>query len=483
MSKLTGFFVKNGYKATCNHYRKLVYPLFLTLLVLLLTSPVQAKYSGGTGEPNNPYQIADANDMNEVGTHTEDWDSHFILVNDINLADYTGYQFNIIGNDSNTFTGIFDGQGYEIANFTFNSTYTDNIGLFRYIDGENANIKNLGLINPNIDAGTGQIIGSLVGSLKNGSITGCYVEGGSVSGGKLVGGLVGVNQVGTISNCYATGSVTDTDLSIGGLVGQNGGVISNCYASCSVITAKPGYSPTRGCGGLVGYNKGTITDCSASGNIEGIEGVFGGLVGINGFYNDYWANITNCYATGRITVESLAGGLVGRNDFGTILNCFATGDVTAIDTNPSFTQHAGGLVGLNKAAITYSYSHGDVLGEDAVGGLVGANYDFVGLTTVSNCYAGGNVSGTGNSEDTSVGGLVGYSDAEIINCYAMGKVSGPENSHLGGLIGWSSTSATTDSFWDTESSQQTWSDGGTGLMTAEMQTESTFTSGWLGLCS
>ena len=43
MSKLAEVSVKNDYRATCNHYRKLAYPLFLTFFVLLLTSPVQAK--------------------------------------------------------------------------------------------------------------------------------------------------------------------------------------------------------------------------------------------------------------------------------------------------------------------------------------------------------------------------------------------------------------------------------------------------------
>ncbi|GAI76806.1 unnamed protein product, partial [marine sediment metagenome] len=80
---------------------------------------MQAKYSGGTGEPNDPYQIAGANDMNEIGTHTEDWGSHFLLVNDINLAEYTGTEFNIIGPNAITpFTGVFDGNGHTISNFT-----------------------------------------------------------------------------------------------------------------------------------------------------------------------------------------------------------------------------------------------------------------------------------------------------------------------------------------------------------------------------
>ena len=46
------------------------------------------------------------------------------------------------------------------------------------------------------DAGTGNYVGSLVGYLRDGTITGCYVEGGSVSGDEYVGGLVGYNHGG-----------------------------------------------------------------------------------------------------------------------------------------------------------------------------------------------------------------------------------------------------------------------------------------------
>ncbi len=73
-----------------------------TILVALAVISISANvaycgtYSGGTGELNNPYRIATANDLNDIANHTDDFDKHFILVNDINLADYTGTQFNII---------------------------------------------------------------------------------------------------------------------------------------------------------------------------------------------------------------------------------------------------------------------------------------------------------------------------------------------------------------------------------------------------
>ncbi|GAG85111.1 unnamed protein product, partial [marine sediment metagenome] len=47
---------------------------------------------------------------------------------------------------------VFDGNGHTISNFTYTSTDTDYIGLFGYVSGGNAEIKDLGLIDPNVDA-------------------------------------------------------------------------------------------------------------------------------------------------------------------------------------------------------------------------------------------------------------------------------------------------------------------------------------------
>ncbi len=97
---------------------------------LLIVLPVQAKYGGGSGTAEAPYLICDANHMNTIGTDTNDWDAYFILVNDINLVDYTGTQFNIIGNESIPFAGVFDGNDHTISNFTYSGNPLDNIGLF-----------------------------------------------------------------------------------------------------------------------------------------------------------------------------------------------------------------------------------------------------------------------------------------------------------------------------------------------------------------
>ena len=269
------------------------------------------KYGGGTGEPNDPYLIYTADQINAIGADANDWDKHFKLMADIDLAPYTSTAFNIIGSWDVPFTGVFDGNDKKISNFSYNSTGKDRTGLFGnvgYSDRRgNPQIKDLGLIDPNVDAGTGDYVGPLVGHLLDGNITGCYVEGGRVSGNHNVSGLIGRIWWGTITNCHSTGSVTG-DHEVGGLVGTNyGGTLANCYSTDSV-------TGDRGVGGLVGWNwhAGEIVNCYAAGDIAGNEYV-GGLVGRNQRRKWVPGRIRSCYSVGRVTGSADVGGLVGSN--------------------------------------------------------------------------------------------------------------------------------------------------------------------------
>ncbi|MHC4693871.1 MAG: GLUG motif-containing protein [Planctomycetota bacterium] len=327
--------------------------------------PVQGKYGGGTGEPNDPYLIYTAEQMNAIGADSNDWGKRFKLMADIDLGAYTGESFNIIGyrrffDDEKSFNGVFDGNGHTISNFTYTCTDTHHIGLFGNVSGE---IKNLGLIDPNIDAerGGGVYIGSLVGLLQDATITNCYVDGGSVTGAYLVGGLVGESYYGIniITNCYSTSSVIGYR-NVGGLVGTNGGTISNSYSTCIV-------SGDWSVGGLVGHNssRGTITNCCSRGSVLG-ETKVGGLVG----NNSSRGTITNCCSRGSVLGETKVGGLTGGNS-GNISNSYAESSVSG-------TAEVGGLVGINRrykyvGKIINCYSTGIVLGETQVGGLVGNN--------------------------------------------------------------------------------------------------------------
>ncbi len=282
-------------------------------------SGVHGKYGGGTGEPNDPYLIYTAGHMNSIGNSPDDWDKHFKLMADIDLSGYRGDEFNIIGERyyesgwvERPFTGIFDGDDHTVSNFTYDSNGVNYIGLFGYIDGEHSEVKRLGLVNPNVDAGTGLYVGSLVGILVEGNITGCYAEGGGVYGGSSVGGLLGGNgnnglsRYGQVSNSYSTSTVSG-DEKVGGLVGWNlrTGRVSNC---CSLGTVNGG----NNAGGLAGWNQisGEIVNCYAAGDVTGSENI-GGLVGFNHCRELMTGKIRNCYSVGRVTGGTNVDGLVG----------------------------------------------------------------------------------------------------------------------------------------------------------------------------
>ncbi len=333
----------------------------LSFVLLLAVSSfgqvTDARFGGGTGAPDDPYLIYTAEQLNEIGADSQNMNKHFKLMADIDLGGYTGTDFNIIGTSwSNLFSGVFDGNGKRIYNFTYTSEDRDSIGLFGFIRGENALIKNVGLINTNISAGEGDQIGSLVGRMDNGAaVRGCYARGGSVSGKNDVGGLVGDASEATITYSCSTASVSGRS-SIGGLVGTyvvhvwasddlrwrfgepTTPVISTCYSAGSVSGRIFG-------GGLVGFNwGGIIFKCYSTGNVAGKDQSgwrFGGLVG-----NNHPGTIVNCYSTGNVSGDFEVGGLIGGSREGTITNCYSTGDVTG-------SRRVGGLMGSNsKGTVT-----------------------------------------------------------------------------------------------------------------------------------
>ena len=115
-------------------------------------------------------------------------------------------------------------------------------------------------------------------------------------------------------------------------------------------------------------------------------------------------------------------------------------------------------IGLENASVS---------GGARVGGLVGSNSGII-----SNAYVKGNVAG-----DEHVGGLVGLNSgaANVAFTYAAALVSGTD--HTGGLIGETTAGVVSASYWDTEMSAHSNSDGGEGRTTAAMQLAATY-SGW-----
>jgi hypothetical protein len=162
-------------------------------------------------------------------------------------------------------------------------------------------------------------------------------------------------------------------------------------------------------------------------------------------------------------------GFFGRTEGGSLISNLGL-------THVSFSgnQRVGGVIGQTNqnASISKSFASGEVTGNGTyVGGLVGAHNGHA-----ISCYAKVNCIGL----NMYVGGLAGVTanNGSIQSSYAVGTVTGG-SSNVGGLTGYVLTATVTNSFWDTLTSGQATSAGGTGKTTTEMQTQSTFTdAGW-----
>lgn len=183
-------------------------------------------------------------------------------------------------------------------------------------------------------------------------------------------------------------------------------------------------------------------------------GYVGGLVG------QHSGSVSNCSSGGSVTSggNKYIGGLVGFSN-GTVDSSHSSGSVDG-----GSETGIGGLIGKNQGSVDNSYSTAIVTGGDSVGGFIGVNTD-----TITNSYSTGDVHG-----DYEVGGFVGSQSRKIRSSYSTGKVTSSGTNRIGGFVGISGGSEY-DSFWDTNTSGMTNSDGGTGLTTAQMKDYNTFT--------
>jgi hypothetical protein len=331
--------------------------IIILVSFLFATVCAFAKYSGGSGDPNDPYQIASDTDLLNLASDVNDYNKCFIMTSDIDLSNYIFDDAVISHFDPNAynpasrfpFTEIFNGSGHIIRNLTIDSN-GNFIGLFGYIQG--GEVNNLGLENIwiNVRGNRRSCIGGLIGCNEEGIINNCYSNG-SVAGDLNcynVGGLIGLNENGTISNCYSQGIVSSEggesipppycSHNIGGLLGS-GGYITKSYSTCDVLCK--GF--TYNVGGLVG-NGGIISECFSTGDVNclGQSIDVGGFIGVG-------SNINNCYSIGNVTVASDSnsiGGFIGhynnyQSDY--IVNCYSVGTVTGGIEN----GYIGGLVGYN----------------------------------------------------------------------------------------------------------------------------------------
>ena len=199
------------------------------------------------GTPRNPYIVTTAQDLEDVN---DDLFAYYAMANDIDMTAH-GLFAPIALTGGPSFTGVFDGRGYEIQNIDLDHTaipLSSNVGVFAQV-GAHGLIRRVGMLNPVVDIGTGSFYkAALVGELSGVGTTAravcedCYVydtgAGNIETDGNRAGGLFGICHDAEIRRCIASISFTGSlSGNIGGLLALDDlstNIFKECYQDITV---------------------------------------------------------------------------------------------------------------------------------------------------------------------------------------------------------------------------------------------------------
>jgi hypothetical protein len=254
------------------------------------------------GTATNPYQLGNLANLNWLTLNADYWDAHFVLTADIDASQTVNWNdgagFQPIGIQSNPFSGVFNGNNYEIAGLTIDRS-VNYIGFFGYTDG--ATILNLGFTGAEVNGY--QYVGILLGQGINTDIDSCYVEGNVDYPRGWCGLLAGRLEGGSVEHSYARGDLNLYFRYGGGLVGSitSGTTVTQCYTRGNI--SGPDYV-----GGLIGESVGgIIRQCYSWANVAGTTSYSGGLIG----NMSSSSLLSKSYSTGAVSGDR-PGGLIGR---------------------------------------------------------------------------------------------------------------------------------------------------------------------------
>jgi hypothetical protein len=291
-------------------------PARVLALLLALSSTLRAgDFAGGTGTPEDPYQIATVEQLEQIATGNSGAGNYYVLIADI---DYRGMGWGLGVSETYVgFEGVLDGDSHSIRNVG-TELGTGACAVFGRLGGPGL-IRDVTLENCRI-AVTSSSAAAVLCGVNEGQILNCCVRNAVVSAQTNgdFGALAGVNR-GLLRDCRAEDiTLLGTGTSGGGLVGRNLGVVQRCGSEGSVFGF--GYA-----GGLVGTNAGDVEACCARVAVAAPSGALclGGLVGVN------QGRIRNCYARGPVLAAGQSGGLVGYQEYGEITDCYSTAMLSA----------------------------------------------------------------------------------------------------------------------------------------------------------
>lgn len=363
-----------------------------------------------------------------------------------------------IGPDgTNSFTGVFEGNGRSLRNLRIGATNLSASALFGWV-GHGAEIIDLHLVDAQV---TGHAKVGGLAALNLGRIADCTVTG-EISGSDDVGGIAGINH-GVIEDCISRGTVVGSD-HVGGIAGfQTRGRITRSVFN-GTVEGTPG---SHAVGGICGWtDSGIVEGVTAGGSVSGSHfvggaiGVLDGAAliqfqgtnaaisgrfstgGIAGFLRN--ASVTDSAFDGSVEAVELVGGAFGQSRLSSALRVHTSGSVEGAnrvggwagsleggqiseshsDASVSGRLQIGGGIGSSTGTVTDSRADGPVQGESNVGGLVGENW----RGSITNSRSTSPVHGI-----DSVGGLVGLNLGSINASTASGSVTA--ELLAGGLVG------------------------------------------------
>ena len=266
----------------------------------------------------------------------ESWAGNYRLTADITLP--AGTAQNPIGNSTDKFTGIFDGNGKTISGVNLVDEATASgtdafIGFFGYVQG--GEIRNLTLKGTISTTGrrAGGFIGAINGSAKvEDCINYCSVGAFANAGGIV--GFVSPSAGVTISGCKNHGAITGTmakNTGTGGIIGSTGtSAASTAGITVSGCANYGDVTGTQFVGGIVGYfygadtNKATaltnakykLYNCMNAGTVKATAA---GQADLGGIFGIVWnvAGMHSNYNRGKIIASANAtnvGGIIGRTN-------------------------------------------------------------------------------------------------------------------------------------------------------------------------
>ena len=381
------------------------------------------EFAGGIGTQYDPYLIENYEQFKDIYRYPA---AHYKLIADIDLC---GTKHKPIFDNTNSFTGVYNGSGYTIKNLTVETE--DNFpslfgfigvgGIVKNLNIENADITaiNFNALKQNLPYCVGILAGVSYGTHESINVSG-NIHGDTFQYDQItIGGLIGMAYGDTV-NCNSDVNITVSGIErlnntgttmpyvFGGLVGVYDSLctrLNKCFAKGSLTVSVIQTNASVITGGLVGYyfternSSSTISDCQTNILIIGERVHAGGFIGDLEVASNSELQIDNCSAHGAITA-ALAGGFIYYGySYGVlqIKQCVSDNDITVVDH-----QVAGFIYKLlgekNKCFLLNCYSscslntNSSVDPENVAGQAWGFGYQLSHIN-ITNCYASGNISG------------------------------------------------------------------------------------------